>query len=132
MFRAPLCPSSGEQDRILPRMMFSTSCARCGCVELGRQLCAACDPSPHNLLSQHVSGTIMPIIRRTRPCTTAYGVQHWLCWLWLCGAGSTAVCSLRPSSTQPQPSQPVQNTTCGSTRSCSPDDGHNAARNMLR
>jgi len=26
------------------------------------------------LLSKHVSGIIMPIIRRTRPCTTAYGV----------------------------------------------------------
>ena len=40
------------------------------------------------LLSQHVSGIIMPIIRRTRPCITAYGVVHWLCWLWLCAAGS--------------------------------------------
>jgi len=35
------------------------------------------------LLSQHVSGIIVPIIRRIRPCTTAYGVVHWLCWLWL-------------------------------------------------
>ena len=32
----------------------------------------------------------MPIIRRTRPCITAYGVLYWLCWLWLCGAGSQA------------------------------------------
>jgi hypothetical protein len=39
--------------------------------------------------------------------------------------------SLRPSSTQPQPSQPVQNTICGSAHSYSPDDGHNDARNML-
>ena len=30
--------------------------------------------------------------------------------------------SSRPSSTQPQPSQPVQNTICGSAHSCSPDD----------
>ena len=30
------------------------------------------------LLSQHVSGIIMPIIRRTRVCTAAYGVLHWL------------------------------------------------------
>jgi len=72
------------------------------------------------LLSQHVSGIIMPIIRRTRLCTTAYGVQRWLCWLWLCGAESQAVCtvwnllfdsrvehSLLSSSTQPQPVQPV-------------------------
>ena len=40
------------------------------------------------LLSQHVSGIIMPIIRRTRACTAAYGVLHWLCWLWLCGIGT--------------------------------------------
>jgi len=76
------------------------------------------------LLSQHVSGIIMPIIRRTRLCTTAYGVLHWLCWPWLCEAG--------PSSTQSQPAQPVQNIICGSTQSCSHDDGHNDARNMLR
>jgi len=46
------------------------------------------------LLPQHVSGIIMPIIRRTRPCTTAYGVLHWLYCLWLCGAGSQAVCTV--------------------------------------
>jgi len=34
-------------------------------------------------LSQHISSIIMPIIRRTRSCTTACGVLHWLCWLWL-------------------------------------------------
>ena len=28
------------------------------------------------LLYQRVSGIIMPIIRRTRPCTAAYGVLH--------------------------------------------------------
>ena len=33
---------------------------------------------------------------------------------------------------QPQPAQPMQNTICSSTVSCSPDDGHNDARNMLR
>ena len=46
------------------------------------------------LLSQHVSGIIMPIIRRTRLCTAAYGVLHWLWWLWLCGAGMRAVCTV--------------------------------------
>ena len=46
------------------------------------------------LLSQHVSGIIVPIIMRTRLCTTAYGVLHWLCWLWLCGAGTRAVCTV--------------------------------------
>jgi len=42
------------------------------------------------LLSKHVSGIIMPIIRRKRVCTAAYGVLHWLWWLWLCGAGTRA------------------------------------------
>ena len=46
------------------------------------------------LISQHVSGIIMPIIRRIRPCITAYGVVHCLCWLWLCAAGSLAVCTV--------------------------------------
>ena len=39
--------------------------------------------------------------------------------------------SSQPNSTQPQPAQPVQNTNCGSTQSCSPEDGHNGAWNML-
>ena len=56
------------------------------------------------LLSQHVSGIIMPIISAR---------------------------SLRPKSIQPQPAKPVQNTICSNTRSCSPEDGHNDARNML-
>ena len=47
------------------------------------------------LQSQHVSGIIMPIIRRTRVCTAAYGVLHWLWWLWFCGAGTRAVCTAR-------------------------------------
>jgi len=45
------------------------------------------------LLSQHVSGIIMPIFRGTRLWITAYGVLHWLCWLWLCGVGLLAVCT---------------------------------------
>ena len=47
------------------------------------------------LLSQHVSGIIMPIIRRPRVCTAAYGVLHWFWWLWLCGAGTQAVCTVK-------------------------------------
>ena len=47
------------------------------------------------LLSQHVSGIIMPIIRRTRVCTAAYGVLHWLWCLWLCGAGTWAVFTVK-------------------------------------
>ena len=63
-------------------------------------------------LSQHVSGIIMPIIRRTIVCTPAYGVLH---------------CNKRL-----QLQFTVQNTICGSAHYCSPDDGHNDARNMLR
>ena len=40
MFRASLCPSSGDQDRVLPHMVLCTGCAGCGCVELGHKLCA--------------------------------------------------------------------------------------------
>ena len=92
------------------------------------------------LLYEHVSGIIMPIIRRTRVCTAAYGVLHWLWWLWLCGVGTRSVCTVKVTvrllsqCTQlpSQPSQPVQNTICGSAHSCSSDDGHNDVRNMLR
>jgi len=79
------------------------------------------------LLSQHVSGIIMSIIRRIRPCPNACGV---LLGCVGCGARSS-----RHSSTRPQPTTtytPKQNTACIRTRSYSPDDGHNDARNMLR
>ena len=103
------------------------------------------------LLSQHVSAIIIPIIRRTRPCVTAYGLVLLMmgimmpvtCWYrrLIINIGLVASCwfislhsthSLRPSCTQPQPAQPVQNIICSNTRSCSLDDGHNDARNMLR
>jgi len=80
MFRVSLCPSSGEQDFVLPHMVFCTSCAGHGFVELGRKLYAPCAHS----------------LRRPRPV------------------------------------QPVQNAICGNTQSCSPEDGHDDSRNMLR
>ena len=46
MFRASLCPSSGEQECALPHMVFCTGCDGCGCVELGREhmvFCTGCD-----------------------------------------------------------------------------------------
>jgi len=43
----------------------------------------------HNRLTQHVSGTIMPIVRRT-DCIKPRVVLVWMCWLWLCGVGTRA------------------------------------------
>jgi len=62
MFRASLCPSSGEQDRVLLHMVFCTGCAGCGCVEL-HTVHTAYDPSPHNH-NQHSQ------------CRTPYTVIH--------------------------------------------------------
>ena len=44
MFRASLCPSSGDQDYVLLRMVLYTGCAGCGCVELERELRARNSP----------------------------------------------------------------------------------------
>jgi len=41
----------------------------------------------HSRLSQHVSGIIMPVVRRT-DCIKPRVVLVWLCWLQLCGAGT--------------------------------------------
>jgi len=43
MFRASLCPSSAEQNRVLLHVVFCSGCAVCGSVELGRRLCALCE-----------------------------------------------------------------------------------------
>ena len=43
MFRASLCPSSGEQECALPHMVFCTGCDGCGCVEIiNIRLVASC------------------------------------------------------------------------------------------
>ena len=62
----------------------------------------------HHLLSQHVSGIIMPILRRTKTCVTAYGVLRWFCWMWLVAVVARY---------QPHPAEPAQYTTCSNTRS---------------
>jgi len=82
MFWVPLCPSSGEQECVLPHMVFCTGCAGCGCVEMCHKLCAlfesnfqtvhtTWDTSPHNH-SQH------------NQCRTPYAVTHSLVLLMMC------------------------------------------------
>jgi len=96
----------------------------------------------YQLLSQHVSGIIMSIFRRTKTlcyciwCTT-------LVLLGVVGSGYGALrCRMRAllapynaaphNRYQPHPAEPAQHTTCSNTRSWSPEDGHNDDRNMLR
>ena len=76
------------------------------------------------LISQHVSGINYAHHQENKTVYYCIWCSALVVWSW--------VVSLRPSSTQPQPAQPMQNTICSNTRSCSPDDEHNDARNMLR
>ena len=48
------------------------------------------------------------------------------CRIWCSALVVMVLAVLNFSSTQPHPSQPMQNTICGSAHSCSPDDGHTA------
>jgi len=43
----------------------------------------------HSRLTQHVSGIIMPIVRRT-DCIKLRLVSACMCWLLLCGVGTQA------------------------------------------
>ena len=64
MFRASLCPSSGEQECALPHTVFCIGSVVCGCVELGRV------PAPHNH-SHH------------NQCRTPYAAVHTLVLLMM-------------------------------------------------
>jgi len=44
-------------------------------------------------MTQHVSGTIVPIFRSARLYTTAHGFQHLKCWLESWDAGRQVVCT---------------------------------------
>jgi len=62
-----------------------------------------------NFLPQHVSGIIMLIIRRIRPCPSACGVLPGCVgcgWLWSCGAASWAHDAAPQDHSQPQPTHP--------------------------
>jgi len=59
-------------------------------------------------LTHHMSGIIMPIVRRT-DCIKPHVVLGWMCWLQLCGFRTRAersALSSCPDSTQPQPANP--------------------------
>jgi len=45
-------------------------------------------------MTQHVSGTILPIFRSARLYITAYGFQHLRCWQESWDAGRQAVCTV--------------------------------------
>ena len=81
----------------------------------------------YQLLSQHVSGIIMPIFRRTNTCVTAYGVLRWFCWMWLVAV--VGRCNAATNHIQQNQRSTQYAVTHGL---CSPEDGHNDARNMLR
>jgi len=81
MLRTSLCPSSGEQDRVLPRMVFCT-----GCVELGRKLCALCEGycSNSNLHTVHTASHPAPHNHsQHNQCRTPYAVIHGLVLLMM-------------------------------------------------
>ena len=89
-YRASLCPSSGEQECALPHVVFCTGCDGCGCVELGRELCAL-----WKLLFEQFRASLCPSSGE-QECTLPHTVfLHWLWWLWLCGAGTRAVCTVK-------------------------------------
>jgi len=58
----------------------------------------------------------MPIVRRTRLFNTACGAA-WFCWLWSCGAGTSAACTLH---TRPDRPRDPPSLLCDSTGSFFP------------
>jgi len=75
MFRASLWPALGEKDRVLLHMVFCIGCAGCGCVELGRKLCALCE-GYSNLHTVHTAYDPAP--HNHNQCRTPYAVIHGL------------------------------------------------------
>jgi len=70
MFRSPLCPSSGEQDRVLPHMVLCTGCAGCGRLWLWGALCTECTQFTtqlHTTTANH---------NHHNQCTAPYAVIH--------------------------------------------------------
>ena len=68
--------------------------------------------------------SLCPSSGEQRPCVTACGVLRWFCWMWLVAVVGRCVIGCEYC----QRSTPYA-VTHGL---CSPEDGHNDARNMLR
>ena len=74
------------------------------------------------------------------PCVTACGVLRWVCWMWLVAVVGRCVVGCehcpttqRPTTTTNHIQQNLRSTPHAVTQGiCSPEDGHNDARNMLR
>ena len=129
MFRASICPSSGEQDCVLPHILFCTGCAGCSCVELGRELCALCEGYCSliyyvffwvvpRLLNYVCSSYHLPMKVEQIECseTSAYIIHT---------PGNYAKENIIYSEHDESLKSRI-------LFSCSPDDGNNDARKMLR
>ena len=127
-FRASLCPSSGEQDRVLLHMVFCTGCGGCDCVELGRKLCALCESyclteasACNTDTTQTQPHHLQPAARTPlKPSRTIFSLQHG-------HHSNPAAPNLQHTSNQ------EQNDQCGNStaQSQAPDDGYINVRNML-
>jgi len=76
MFRASLCSSSGEQDRVLLHMVFCTGCAGCGCVgDLVQLGWSGVRVAGFNLQYGHHSNPAVPNLQHTtnRECSDRCG-----------------------------------------------------------
>ena len=104
-----------------------------------------------NICLNMFRASLCPSSGEQRPCVTACGVLRWFCWMWLaavvgrCVVGcehcegycSTSHCShpttQRPTTAANHIQQNQRSTPHAVTHGlCSPEDGHNDARNMLR
>jgi len=67
--------------------------------------------------------SVCPSSGEQRPCVTACGVLRWFCWMWLVAVVGRCVVGCERCEGY------CRTVTHGL---CSPEDGHNDARNMLR
>ena len=83
--------------------------------------------------------SLCPSSGEQRPCVTACGMLRWFCWMWLvavvgrCVVGCSHPTRQRPTTATNHIQQNQRSIPHAVTHGlCSPEDGHNDARNMLR